>query len=374
MAYSPSSSNGLTFRYIPALDGLRAIAILAVMVYHAHPSLLPGGFVGVELFFVLSGFLITGLLLKEQQRHDRIHLGYFYARRILRLFPALALLLAAVTVFTFTALPSEFGPRTLTDSWFALFYCTNWVRAFELTGPSFLGHTWSLSIEEQFYMFWPFALILLMRRTSHDRSGHCLARLLTILAGLAMLHRVVLLFSGATAVRLYNGLDTRADGLLFGCALAAALSSGLLDLSRDRVSQFIQRATPLAIAGFTFAACTLSWTKPGTYMWGLPFVSLCTGVLICSVLRSPCGRMTRVLTSRSLVWIGQLSYGLYLWHYPVYRIMGHFGATQMQCLTLGTALTFTLATVSWYLLEKPILSLKSRFQPGQSGVPAMAPA
>lgn len=370
-------TNGSTFRYIPALDGLRALAILVVMIYHASPSLMPGGFAGVELFFVLSGFLITGLLLKEQRRHGRIQLGYFYVRRVLRLFPALALLLTVVTAFAFIALPSEFGPRTLTDSFVALFYCTNWVRAFELSGPSFLGHTWSLSIEEQFYMFWPFALILLMKHTSQDDSGRAIARWLCLLAAGALLHKLVLLMWGATAVRLYNGLDTRADGLLFGCALAAALSSGLLDLSRESVQRVVHKGTPLAIAGFAFAVWTLNWRQPGTYIWGLPFVSLCTGILICSVLAAPDGRLGRLLTSRSLVWIGQLSYGLYLWHYPVYRIMGHFGATETQCLTLGTAIAFASATLSWYLLEKPILKLKSRFQPGCPGphpTPAIATA
>ena len=371
-------NNRLTLRYMPALDGLRAIAIVAVMVYHASPSLMPGGFAGVELFFVLSGFLITGLLLKEQQCHGGIHLGYFYARRLLRLLPALLLLLTVVTTFAYCVLPGGFGSRTLTDSLLALGYCVNWARAFDLRGPSLLGHTWSLSIEEQFYLLWPITLILLVKRTGDSRS---LTRVLGLSAAVAVIYRILMLIGGASAVRLYNGLDTRADGLLLGCALGAALSSGMIDLSRPSVRRVIQRATPWAMIGCCWAIWSLSWLQVGTYIWGLPLVSLCTAVLICSVLLTPDGRLSRVLTSRPLVWIGQLSYGLYLWHYPVYRIMGHMGASEFQCLTLGTVITVLAAALSWHLMEKPLLRLKKHFQPGTSSTqhdrtptPAIAPA
>ncbi len=371
-------NNRLTLTYLPALDGLRAIAIVAVMIYHACPSLMPGGFAGVELFFVLSGFLITGLLLREHRDHGGIHLVYFYARRVLRLLPALLLLLTVVTTFAYFVLPAQSGPRTLMDALLALGYCVNWARAFEMRGPSLLGHTWSLSIEEQFYLLWPIMLMMLVKRSRNSLS---LTRVLGLSVAVAVLYRVLMLIGGASAVRLYNGLDTRADGLLLGCALAAALCSGAIDLSQSSVRRVVQRATPWAVVGCCWAVWSLSWLQVGTYIWGLPLVSLCTAVLICSVLLTPDGRLSRVLTSGPLVWIGQLSYGLYLWHYPVYRIMGQMGASQFQCLTLGTAITVFAAALSWHLVEKPLLRLKKRFQPGASSRPrndtsaaAIAPA
>jgi len=253
----------LTLSYTPALDGLRAIAIVAVMIYHASPSLMPGGFAGVELFFVLSGFLITGLLLREQQCHGRIHLGFFYARRVLRLLPALLLMLTIVTTFAWCVLPAGFGSRTLTDALLALGYCVNWARAFDMRGASLLGHTWSLSIEEQFYVLWPITLILLVKRTGNSRS---LTRVLGLSAAVAVIYRILMLTGGASGVRLYNGLDTRADGLLLGCALAAALSSGVIDLSRPSVRRVIQRATPWAIIGCCWAIWSLSWQQVRTYI------------------------------------------------------------------------------------------------------------
>jgi peptidoglycan/LPS O-acetylase OafA/YrhL len=152
---------GFSLSYTPALDGIRGVSILAVMIYHAGASFLPGGFIGVDVFFVLSGFLITALLLKEYDRGRQIQLKKLYIRRVLRLAPALAVLLFVFTVSSWLLLEPKQAGSHLWDAFITLCYASNWTQALDIHPPDLLGHTWSLSIEEQFYILWPMTLCLL---------------------------------------------------------------------------------------------------------------------------------------------------------------------------------------------------------------------
>ena len=209
--------------YLPGLDGLRAIAVGMVVLYHAGVAWLPGGFLGVEVFFVISGYLITALLLAERRQLGRIALGTFWFRRARRLFPALSLLLVAVLTFVVLWLPGEVA-RVRGDALAALGYVTNWyyifrqLSYFEAVGrPSPLQHLWSLAIEEQFYLLWPPLLILLLPRWPRR---HILAAL--VAAAASTLLMAFLYQPHADPSRVYYGTDTRAAGLLFGSALALA--------------------------------------------------------------------------------------------------------------------------------------------------------
>jgi peptidoglycan/LPS O-acetylase OafA/YrhL len=244
---SGAASGQQRFQYVPALDGLRGLAVVVVMIYHAAPELLPGGFLGVELFFVLSGFLITSLLLKE---HDRsgIQLGRFYMRRALRLTPALIVMLASVVLLSWVALSGDAFRNTVSDAAFSLTYIFNWVRASDPGRSSFLGHTWSLCIEEQFYLLWP---LLLPAITMIGRRDRLTERLLVAVAAIVLWRMVLSNF--ASPMRIYNGLDTRADGLLLGCALGAAIHDGRLRFETLATKLETGRSRAVLRGGFAVA-------------------------------------------------------------------------------------------------------------------------
>ncbi len=207
-AETPAFGRLLT-RYEPSLDGMRAVAVTCVVAFHAT-HWLPGGWAGVDVFFVLSGFLITSLLAQEIEASGSIDLGSFYLRRALRLVPALTVMLLA-SLAVAVLLPS----RTLEDVraiGLAGTYLMNWNRAFALFPQAWLGHTWSLAMEEQFYLLWPAILLLIRARRP--------VTLISALVVLVTVWRLVLVLSGAPAERTYNGFDTHADGLLIGSALA----------------------------------------------------------------------------------------------------------------------------------------------------------
>ncbi|MFW9929612.1 MAG: acyltransferase family protein, partial [Candidatus Thorarchaeota archaeon] len=179
------------FGYVPQLDGMRGIAVLAVIAFHAGISFMPGGFIGVDIFFVLSGFLITSLLIREYDKYKDINFKHFYIRRALRLLPALILLLILFSVLSVFFLQWTQAKSNLEDALIVLFYVANWARAFHIHGAGWLGHAWSLSIEEQFYILWPITLIFLLKRI-HSRRN--IFYLVLIFAGLSWLLRLILSF------------------------------------------------------------------------------------------------------------------------------------------------------------------------------------
>lgn len=347
--------------YVPELDGFRGIAILAVIFFHANPSFLSGGFIGVDIFFVLSGFLITSLLIQEFDHKGSVNLKYFYMRRALRLGPAFLLLLVVFCTVSFIFLSEEKAIVNLVDALIALVYLSNWARAFDIHPPDFLGHTWSLSIEEQFYILWPIILLGLLRIIKNRWYGFLFA---VTVALLSWFLRVVLTLHEAPVERLYNGLDTRADGLMIGCALGILLSSCLISEKFKMVlSRWLEYIAPVFMI-FLFAFLTFGdWLHPGMYYFGFLVIEVLVAGIILDVVINKKNMVSKILAMRWLVWVGSISYGLYLWHYPIFRTMFALGYNFWAVIVFGTLITFVVATCSYYLLEKPILKFRRSFEP-----------
>jgi len=348
--------------YRPGLDGLRAVGILTVLAFHvgafSGTRVLDGGFLGVQVFFVISGFLITALLLEEHERNERISLGKFYVRRALRLFPAL---FAAVAV---AAIYSTFAPRnqlhdTAHEAVAAVFYWDNWFHALRVGPNTILLHTWSLSIEEQFYLLWPLLLLLAL----HFRRSRTRLWLLplALAAGTVIGRAAVIATDSHQFNRLYFGTDTRADALLIGCTLALVWARGWLQAA---ARAFAWLAVPAVVV-----LALLMWfaTVPGRslYLYGLLACSLAAGVLIVNVVAGRPAPLVRALELPALVFVGKISYGLYLWHYVVFWIVRDYtgGWSLAARVPLELAIAAGVAVASYYLLELPIVRRKARFTP-----------
>ena len=347
--------------YMPALDGIRALAVCAVMLFHSDIPLVSGGFIGVDIFFVLSGFLITSILLKEHEQTGRISLKDFYIRRSLRLLPALVALL-----LVFVAVSAVYGDERILrthfiDALIVLFYSANWARAFDMHPPDYLGHAWSLSIEEQFYLLWPLILIAILRWRRSRRWR------LFIILGMAFFAwglRSYLLYQGASLERLYNGLDTRADALLVGCVVGVLLATpAFVRRMRRPVSLMcIKYLAPIAWVGLGWICIGIHWRSPHLYYWVQFLIEVLTALVIVDVVISPRSLVRGLLERKWLVWTGSISYGLYLWHYPIFRVLLSYGYSTDERLLFGSLLTFGVATLSFYFLERPILQKKKNFQ------------
>lgn len=346
--------------YVPALDGLRGIAICCVMMMHSGFPYFQGGFVGVDIFFVLSGFLITYLLLREYDTSgNRVSLVKFYMRRALRLGPALVLLLIVLLVAGHFLLNQGGRYALRNDVLITLFYASNWFRAFD-HDLGYLAHSWSLSIEEQFYILWPMTLLVLLKFTRHRRQ---VVQLVLIAALLAWLLRVVMALDGASVNRLYNGLDTRADSLLIGCAVGVLLGSGLLGGETRRAMARFLKYLPLAfLAAILAIGYWARWKGIDTYFYVLTLIEVISALTILYVFIIEESVLKRLLSNRVLVWIGSISYGLYLWHFPIYKAMRLNGFSLEMTIVGGSILTFAVASASYYAIERPALSLKKRFQ------------
>jgi peptidoglycan/LPS O-acetylase OafA/YrhL len=369
--------------YRPGLDGLRALAVIAVLLYHADLAWIPGGFLGVEVFFVISGYLITALLLAEWRQRGRIDLKTFWLRRARRLLPALYVLLVVTLAFAVVFLPGEVaGLRG--DVLAAFGYVTNWYLIFgqesyfEAVGrPSLLKHLWSLAVEEQFYLIWPpvLALGLAVGATRLRRR-----RALTVaLAGAAAsaVAMALLYAPGVDPSRIYYGTDTRATGLLCGAALAFLWSPGdkhrpsearhdrLELLSRGRFRRRWGWTAPLlldilgfaALGGLVWLCLYLGEFEPFLYRGGFALVGLATVATIMAVVHPSTGIGSRILGSAPLRWVGVRSYGIYLWHWPVFMVTRPdldvpFDGWPLLALRLGA--TVLLADLSYRYIETPI--------------------
>ncbi|HET7568419.1 MAG TPA: acyltransferase [Gaiellaceae bacterium] len=356
----------------PALDGLRGLAIALVVLFHLgiHSPVTRGGFLGVEMFFVLSGFLITFLLVDELGRLGRVGLRDFYVRRALRLLPALLAMLGLLLAYL-----AAFGPHARfhvfqREGLAALFYVNNWYRAFDW-GPSLtLPHTWSLSVEEQFYIVWPVVLLAAVRLRGH---GLALG-----LAGAGLVASAVyrgLAWGGdPTLIRLFTGADSRADALLAGCALALLVASGRV--RPDRLGRFFPALAVLSLAGLAAMSARVAWNEGFLYRGGYTLYSLLVAVLILALVGDATPRLRAIFEWRPAVVLGRVSYGLYLWHLPVFELVGDRVHGQAARIPLELALTAALTALSWRLVEQPALRLKKRFAPGAHArqVAAAAPA
>jgi peptidoglycan/LPS O-acetylase OafA/YrhL len=350
------------FPFIPSLNGLRGVAVLAVMLFHIQAPHMQGAYIGVDIFFVLSGFLITTLLISEYDTLGRINLKNFYMRRALRLLPALLFLLIVFMLYSLIAFDRPTVFSNLKDSLISLFYIANWTRAFGLNIPDMLGHTWSLSIEEQYYIIWPLTLILLTRFIS---SRKWLSISVFFLALVSWLIRILLLSSGSSIDRVYNGLDTRMDSLLIGCTLGVLLASGLLRRLQENKSFKLSVhyiLAPISVAGLAIVIIFTHLHDPSLYYWILFVVEIFTALLVLDILTPGQSLIKRLLEIRVIVWVGSISYGLYLWHYPIMKIVAGLQMNVQIKIFLAFFFSFLAATISFYLIEKPILRLKSRYK------------
>lgn len=352
--------------YIPALDGLRGLAILFVIGVHAQVPGMRGGVIGVDIFFVLSGFLITTLLVKEYNVAHRISLKNFYMRRILRLIPALVLMLSTFTVLSLFRIGSDDTKHTFAYALIALFYMSNWYTALSHEPGLFL-HTWSLSIEEQFYILWPIAFIMLMRLRTPK-----IAWITLVMGCISWMLSAYMASSGSSVARVYNGLDTRAVAILFGCTLALVLSNQ--PLLYQALSKIVCRYSRcLVVVIIIFFGWILLYVDDESpkYFWLLGMIALSACALIVDVLMSKSSPIRPLLESRALVGLGRMSYGVYLWHFPIFWVLQRYGASWYVTLVIGSILTFIIAWLSFRFVEQPILKLKIHFPSASLPAPTL---
>lgn len=343
---------------IVGLDGLRAIAVLLVIVYHLAPDALPGGYVGVDTFFVVSGFLITVLLLREDDSDNRMRLPQFWMRRIRRLVPALAVVVVSCVVVA--ALVSRdllvdvsrqvVGAATFTTNWLEVAAGSSY---FEQGQPKLFQPFWSLAIEEQFYLLWPLTLAVLLFTT---RSWALRLGLALGAAGLSAIAMAVHYRDGVDPTRLYYGTDTHGFGLMLGCALAFAWWGRL---GIPATGRWGRRLPWAGLAGLLVLSLLMAADTAIPYRGGLLLATVCAAAAVAGCVAGPSGYL-RLLDVRSLRWIGERSYGLYLWHWPVILLVGARWPTTpggpgwWPSVVLILLATFGCAAASYRWVETPI--------------------
>ncbi len=421
---SVSSGRGrgrpVTFGFVPALDGLRAMAVLGVMLYHGGAPFAGGGYLAIDVFFVLSGFLITSLLLGEWGSRLSIGLGQFWARRARRLLPALLVMLVGVAIYAKVfATPGEFANLRL-DSLSTLFYVSNWhfifsgSDYFNLTAqPSPLQHMWSLSIEEQFYIVWPPLVLVLLRLGRRLRPSRRLWPILVVAVSGAIASAVDMRLSfqgGASITRLYEGTDTRCQDILIGAALAIAMAmwaerrpsvpeapvgtatvvgmershpaagtTGMVPPRPHRRDRHRRRGPSLrpipawevdsfrgrlGLQAVGWAACLaalylcvhLSGWSPFLFEGGYFLFALGVALVIFCVVTAQKAPLSRALGNTVFRYIGRISYGMYLWHFPLFAFLSaaRLGLYGYPLLLIRFSVTVLVATGSFYLVEEPV--------------------
>ena len=356
--------SGTKSRYIPALDGLRAFAVLAVIAYHLGMQWAPGGLLGVTVFFVLSGYLITSLLLIEWDNTETINLPQFWLRRVRRLMPAIVLIIVCTA-----ALCALFDHSLLTklrdDMWAALLWVTNWWYIFQdasyfdaLGAPSPLTHFWSLAIEEQFYLVWP-VVLLVAHKTGVKRTTMRNATL--IVALLSALEMALLYNPLDDPSRVYYGTDTRAFSLLIGAWLAFVWPSHMLGAQKSvhltkQVRNILDGVGIVALVALLGLIVFVDGFSPFLYRGGILLASVLTAVVI-AVMVHPASLLGRFAGTKPLVWIGLRSYGIYLWHYPLFLLMNprnFTGETPWWMYLVQVAVVFACAAFSYRFVENPL--------------------
>jgi len=361
---------------VAGLDGLRTVAVVLVIVYHLEPDAVPGGSVAVDVFFTISGFVITRLLVAEYARTGRVDLRSFYRRRWLRLGPAM-LVMCAVTALLPVALPLPLFDGAWVAAALAAASVVNLVRAGEsgpysdLTAP--LSHTWSLGVEEQFYLVWPLLMLVLLRRA----TARTVLGWVAVLCVLPVLWRIVL-WDPTAAHRIYNGPDTRADQLLVGALLAVVLARLRADDPRlALLRSWAQRLCWPALALLGLIAWQVPITEASRWnpVWctvGFLAAAVLSAVVVAALELCPRSWPSRLLSVSAAAWVGRnLSYGMYLWHYPVIRLLSDLGVEGGRLLPAGLAATVAAALASYLLVERP-LSRRDRVRVRRLGPGAIA--
>lgn len=345
-------------RIIPGLDGFRAVAVVMVVLFHSVDDLSPGnplrpiaevGSFGVPIFFCLSGFLITHLLLDEEERYGGVDLGLFYARRLLRILPPLLPLVATCTLLTWWGW-LEASPASLAS---CLLFFRNYA-----SGPSVTGHLWTLAVEEHFYLIWPLAFVAC--RSPWWRLRAVGAAVVVI----PIWRRVAVWWAGSPEAVNWFRTDLRCDGILMGCLLALA--------TRDaRAGRWLgsRPMTHVAASGLALVALAVTFVpriaaSPGIRFWIPTIQFACVAGLLNQVTRSPRGLLTRTLSLGAVAWLGRLSYGLYLWQ-QLFVPPGWPGCeARVVHLPWNLGAMLIIATVSYHLVESPCSRLRSRLRRG----------
>jgi peptidoglycan/LPS O-acetylase OafA/YrhL len=357
-----STSRGI--RHVPAIDGLRAVAVIAVILYHLDFSWIPGGFLGVDLFFVISGYVITRLLLDSIQRSGGLDLRAFYAARFRRLLPPLVFMIFVSTIIVGFWAPDTMR-RFLGDAPFAISGAMNWwliyreTDYFESIGrPALLQHTWSLGVEAQFYVVWPLILLLVLRYFGKKRIPFA-ALLIAITSGITLLI-ISLQIDGSDASKVshvYFGTDTHSIGLFLGAALAVSwIPQNLQETVSRRAQDFIDGIGVFGFLGIIAAFLFIDASDPTLYKIAFPLAGL-FGVAILISIVHPASRFAPILSSKPFIWIGERSYAIYLWHWVIFQITRpeyDLEGSTWALYALRVLLVFALADISLRLVELPV--------------------
>ena len=370
--------------YLPGLDGMRALAVSAVMVYHANSDWLPGGFLGVEVFFVISGYLITLLLISEKERTSSIDMRHFWIRRARRLLPALFTLLIALTIWTSLFERDALG-KLRGDVIAALLYVSNWYQIW--TGAGYtaandfapLRHLWSLAVEEQFYLIWPLVMFALLRGGSRKIAD--ISRYLVLAAVAITVLMAVLFYPGPVGTpavtpdaywtmfgreiskidALYLSTITRSSGLLLGAAFAMIWRP--VALMRGPLRTKGRLLDGVAVLGFLALAAMVWWMylldpnggDPWLFRGGFFLCGIATLMMIAAVTHERAST-SRVLSVPVLLWIGTRSYGLYLYHWPIYQLIRNIAGNHLKLheFVFAIAITCIITELSYRYIETPI--------------------
>ena len=353
-------------QYIPAIDGLRAIAVIAVTLYHLGISWIPGGFLGVDLFFVISGYVITRLLLDSIQERGGLDLRDFYLARIRRLLPPLVFMIVVTSIVVGIWAPDT-TKKFLTDAPFSLFGGMNWWLVFnhqdyfESSGrPPLLQHTWSLAVEAQFYLLWPLILLLVLKYFG-KKVIPAAALTIAAISGVAlMLVSFQLDAANSSKVsHVYFGTDTHSIGLFLGAALAVSWIPQNFNLQVTRRAQdFIDGIGVFGFIGILATFALIDETKPTLYKLAFPLAGIFGTAILISIVH-PASRFAPLLRNKVLLWIGERSYAIYLWHWVIFQISRpqvDLDGENWALFSLRILLVLAMADISLRLVELPIRS------------------
>jgi peptidoglycan/LPS O-acetylase OafA/YrhL len=356
-------------QHIPAIDGLRAIAVTAVIFYHLGFQWIPGGFLGVDLFFVISGYVITRLLLDSIARSGGLDLRGFYKARARRLLPPMIFMIV-VTAFYVSIWAQDSVKRFLTDIPFSLSGLMNWWLVykeqdyFEAIGrPPLLQHTWSLAVESQFYLIWPVLLLLILKRFG-KKVIPIAALAIALFSGTALFLVSLQLDATSTVSHVYFGTDTHSIGLFLGAALAVSwIPQNFKSEVSNRAQNFIDFIGVFGLVGILGSFLLIDASSPTAYKIAFPLAAIFGAAIITSIVH-PASRFAPILQNRVLLWIGERSYAIYLWHWVIFQITRprvDIDGQDWALIALRILVVLALADISLKLVELPIRSGKVEY-------------